>query len=199
MSTVFDPVTTPVDSITLGGLGSPGIAKIVGADRKRKVDIRGGYGISSTVAVWLEVAEFKVEIYLYSYADWGAWYTFRDAVLKELQPNTKQGAAAYALDIWHPWLEAQDIKSVILKSISQPEEVEQTVYRITLEFIEYRKASLSLSKPEKSKEQPKDKLDQLIDANNSEIQRRNQRLRDLDGTRGTVPTWIQNMANEMAE
>jgi hypothetical protein len=172
----YNPLKTPIDSILLGGMISPGLAKVIGASRPRKVDIRGGYGISATVAVWLEVAEFKVEIYLYSDADWGEWHIFRESVLREIKPNTRNKASDFALDIWHPWLEALDIKSVILKSISQPEEVEPTVYRITLEFIEYRKASLSLSKPEKSKEQPKDKIDELIDKQNKEIRDLNDQL-----------------------
>jgi hypothetical protein len=174
--TAYNPLQLPIDSIILGGMISPGIAKVVGAASRRKVDVRGAYGISASVAVWLEVAEFKVEIYLYNDAHWGEWHIFRTEVLREIKANTRNKASDFALDIWHPWLEELDIKSVIVKSVSQPEETEPTVYRITLEFIEYRKASLTLSKPEASKEKPKDKIDQLIDANSERIKNLNNQL-----------------------
>lgn len=175
--TAFDPLVTPIDSIILGGMISPGIARVIGAASRRKVDIRGAYGISATVAVWLEVAEFKVEIDLYTSEDWAEWHLFASTVLREMKANRRNRASDFALDIWHPWLEALDIKSVIVKSISQPEEVEPNVYRITLEFIEYRKAvAPTLSKPEAAKEKPKDKIDQLIEANTERIRQLSQEL-----------------------
>src|SRR5690606_289725 len=131
--TAYDPLTTPADSIILGGMISPGIARVVGAASKRKVDIRGAYGVSATVAVWLEIAEFKVEFDLYSSDDWAEWAVFSSTVLREMKANRRNRASDFALDIWHPWLEQLGIKSVIVKSISQPEEIDAGVWRITIE------------------------------------------------------------------
>lgn len=173
----FDPYLTPIDYFTLGGLESPGIARIIGAGSRRKVDVRGAYGISASVAVWLEVAEFKVEIDLVSDVDWYNWDKWRRAALREMRPNRRNVASDFATDIWHPFLADFDIKAVIVKSVSQPEEVDPTgIYRITIEFIEYRKVTATLSKPTASKQKPQDPNDRRIDAVIAEIERVSQEL-----------------------
>lgn len=172
----FNPMSTPVDAITLGGLKSPGIAKVIGAGSRRKVDVRTAYGISATVAVWLEVAEFKVEILLVTDADWAAWHTWRAAVLREIRANRRNRAGDFAVDIGHPFLAMFDIKAVIVKSISQPEETDPNLYKVTIEFIEYRKITMSLSKPEGAKQKPKDGTDLLLDSNSTYIKALNNEL-----------------------
>lgn len=173
----FDPFLTPVDYFKLGGLKSPGHARIVGAAARRKFDIRSAYGSSSSVAGWLDLAEFKAEIDLYTDVDWYDWDIWKKAALREIKANRRNKASDFATDIWHPWLADLDIKAVIVKSVSQPEEVNETgVYRVTIEFIEYRKVVHTLSKPTAAKAKPEDHKDRRTDAVRDEIERVNQKL-----------------------
>lgn len=181
MVDAYDPYVTPVDYFTLGGLKSPGIARIVGAVSRRKVDIRSAYGISASVAVWLEVAEFSAQIDLATAQDWIDWKEWKTKALREMRPKKPRPGSDFATDVWHPFLADFDIKAVIVKSVSQPELVDDTgLYRITIEFIEYRKMMLTLSKPTAAKQKPKDWADRRIDANSVEIERLNKELAALD-------------------
>jgi hypothetical protein len=176
----YNPLALPVDSIILGGLASPGIARLSGWASRRKVDVRGAYGMNSTVAVWLEVAEGKVEIELWTDQDWEDWDVWSNAtVFRELRAG-RNNAANYALDIWHPWLDMLDIKSVIVKSVSAPEEIHPTVWAITIEFIEYRKPKATLSKPEAAKTKELDARDRFIEAQSQRIKDLNEELARLD-------------------
>jgi hypothetical protein len=177
----YNPLALPIDSIILGGLASPGIARVIGAASRRKVDVRGAYGISATVAVWLEVAEFKVEIELWTDEDWELWDVWSAAtVLQEIKANRRNSAKKFALDIWHPWLDMLDIKSVIVKSVSQPEEIHPTVWKVTIDFIEYRQAQLTLSKPEAAKTKEQDAIARLQDQQSKRITELVQQLAALD-------------------
>lgn len=184
MTTIgFDPFVTPVDYFLLGGLKSPGHARITGAGSRRKVDVRGAYGMSASIAVWLEVAEFKAEIDLFTAEDWQDWWTWKKAALREVRANQPQnnangGVDALATDISHPLLAPFDIKAVIVKSVSQPEEVDPTgVYRVTIEFIEYRKVKLTLSKPKAARQRPPEHwADRYMRDNTDTIERLNQEL-----------------------
>jgi hypothetical protein len=178
----FDPYVTPVDYFTLGGLKSPGVARIVGAGSRRKVDVRGAYGISASVAVWLEVAEFKAEIDLAEAQDWIDWKDWKTSALREIRPGKPRPGSDFATDIWHPFLVDFDIKAVIVKSVSQPELVDETgLYRITIEFIEYRKMSVSLSKPTAAKQREvKDATARQIEANTATIEDLSRQLAALD-------------------
>jgi hypothetical protein len=181
MPAYYDPLLFPIDSILLKGLESPGIARIRNAESKRKVDVRSAYGISATVAVWKEVAEPEVVIELRTAVDWEAWAEWStQTVLREMRPNTrytaKQVASDFSLDIWHPWLEMLDIKSVIVTSVSQPVEIEPTVWAITIKFIEYRKPVQTLAKPAASKQKEQDGVDKLIDQQSAKIRDTVQKL-----------------------
>ncbi len=174
----FDPSITPVDYILLQGLQSPGTARVVDAAGRGKVDVRGAYGISATVVVWREIAEFKVVIELRTSEDWEQWEVWAAAtVLREMRPNNPGPASKQALDIWHPWLEMLDIKSVIVKSVGQPTPIDDgTVFAITIEFVEFRAAKFTLSKPEGSRAREEDGVGRLMDRLSDKIRGLNQEL-----------------------
>lgn len=174
--TAFNPLRTPVDSILLGGLASPGVARVVGACARNKVDIRSAYGVSATVAVWAEIAEFSVEITLVTDDDWAQWHFWANACLKHAQ-RRPQRAAKFAQSIYHPFLAGLDIHSVIVKSVSQPEETDPTVYVVKIEFVEFRGLQTSsLAKPEAAKTTPTDPVEQLIALKAARLDAINQEL-----------------------
>ncbi len=70
-----------------------------------------------------------------------------------------------ALDIWHPWLEMLEIKSVQVEDVLQPREIDNGGYAIDLKFLEYREPKLTLAKPEASEaEASDDPVDQKIES-----------------------------------
>lgn len=163
----WDPITTPVDHILLAGQASPGLAEIVGAGSPRKWEERAGYGLSGARNIFRGVgcAKFSVKLRLYSAQDWANWYAW-----KPLVDKPPLGSRAKALDIWHPYLEALDIKSVGVEDVSQPEQTDNGEFTITIKFVEFRQLKAALSKPEASKATPADPIDTLTKQLSSQVQ-----------------------------
>lgn len=98
------------DVITLGGVRSPGIVKISGHKRKVDWDIKQAKGQkrATTELKAIPLVEFTCEFALTDADDWEKWPAFL-----ELINSTVAGPKPKALDIYHPDLAEQDIKSVV--------------------------------------------------------------------------------------
>lgn len=113
-------VPNPVDnedlyqSIVLGGLSSPGVVTLSGHDRTIGWDVKKGAGQSgaTTTRNSDDPAEVTCSFYLADNDDFEAWPAFLDRA-----KSTISGAKPVALDVYHPDLAENDIKSVVLKKI----------------------------------------------------------------------------------
>lgn len=111
-----NPIDNPelFDSITLGGVTSPGKVTLSGHDRKVEWDIKSGPSLkgASTTVKSIPPIEFTATFYLVKDVaqgidDFADWPAFVDVVNSSLT-----GAKPKALDIYHPYLAENDIKSV---------------------------------------------------------------------------------------
>ncbi len=121
--------------IELGGVASPGIVKsISGHDRKINWDVKEGAGQSgaSSTLKSIPLRVIKVAIYLSDEEQIGQWPEFRN-----LCYSTIKGAKPKALDIYHPDLEATEVRSVTLAQMGGVVHDGKGGQTITVEFQEY--------------------------------------------------------------
>lgn len=106
----FDEV---YDRIVLGGIRSPGFVTITGHQRKINWDVKAAKGLAgaSTTLKDIPPIEFTCEFYLADAEDYEQWPEFL-----ELINSTVAGPTPKALDIYHPDLVEQGIKSVVKAS-----------------------------------------------------------------------------------
>lgn len=156
----WDPITKPVDYILLSGKRSPGLAEVTGATSPRRYDERRGYGLSGATVVFrgIGLTRFTVKLRLYTEIDWADWDAW-----KPLIDRPPVGTRPRSLDIWHPHLEALEVKSCVVEDVAQPEQTADGEWTIELKFIQYRRPVLALAKPEGSKAAPVDPVDQRIE------------------------------------
>lgn len=160
----WDPIASPCDYILLAGKKSPGIAELRGASSVRKWDEREGFGISGAFSVFKGrgLAHFSVILRLYSAQDWLDWYAWK-AVVDKL-PTRRGGAGkdSGTLDIWHPLLEALDIKAVAVAEVMQPDQTNDGEWSIEIKFLEFRHPKITLAKPEGAAATPVDPVEEDI-------------------------------------
>jgi hypothetical protein len=166
----WDPITQPVDYILLANKRSPGFADVSGATSPRKYDELKGHGQSGATLVFLGIApaKFTVKLRLYTVQDWADWDAWRPLVDKA--PGGKKPTA---LDIWHPHLVPLGIKSVVVESISQPEQTGEGEWTIEIVFLPYIEPTPARAKPKGSKASaaaPVDPVDQEIEGLTKQFQ-----------------------------
>lgn len=122
------------NSIELAGVKSPGTVKLSGHDRKINWDVKAGKGQSgaSTTLKDIPLIEFTAAFYLADEEDFQDWTAFR-----ELINSTVSGATPKALDIYHPSLAANKIKSVVLASMGGDVFDGKGGKTVTVKFQEY--------------------------------------------------------------
>lgn len=98
------------DVIYLAGVRSPGVVKISGHKRKIDWDIQQvkGQKRANMNLKGIPLVEFTCEFTLTDAEDWAQWPAFLDLI-----NSTVSGPKPKALDISHPDLVEQDIKSVV--------------------------------------------------------------------------------------
>lgn len=155
----WNPLDDPIDYFLLADQKSPGLATVAGAGSPRGWDIRKGYGFSGAVTWFtgLGLAKFSAKIELYTTDDWAGWDSFKPLVKKP-----PLGVRPKALDIWHPFLEDLEIKSVVVEDLLQPLETAPGVWTIEIKFLQHRGLKFSLAKPEGSQDRVTDPVDQRI-------------------------------------
>ncbi len=92
------------------------------------------------------LAKFTVTLSLYNQADWQAWRGFEPVVRA-----VPFGRRAGFLPIVHPLLNAQKIDKVVVTNLHQPEPTDDGIWRIKIDFLQYRRWRLRLSKPDTPK------------------------------------------------
>jgi hypothetical protein len=138
---------TPYDYIILAGKPSPGLCDVMGASRNFDFTVKQQPFASGSLIRFnrKELAKFDVRLRLYpeDMDAFTAWRPLIDrapntrSIVKKPNsaPNEKQ---ATALDIQHPLLAHNDIKSVVCTSVGQLEWQEQGWFTVIIKFLEYR-------------------------------------------------------------
>lgn len=123
------------DCIELGGVKSPGQAKLSGHARKINWDVKEGTAQSggTTTLKSIPPSTFKVAFFLADAADQAAWPAF-DALVR----STIDGAKAKALDVYHPDLATNGFKAVVLANFGEVVHDGKGGQTITIEFQEYK-------------------------------------------------------------
>ena len=157
---VWSPLVLPVDFVIMAGRVTPGLADIIGASDPRRIDKRLGYGLSGSFPVFLglDLSEFQLRLRLYDHQDWIDWDAFKPIVARP-----PYGKFPKALPIYHPYLTDLDIKAVMVKDRTQPEEIEGGAHAITIDLITFRRPKIALAKPDASADKPSDDpVDKMI-------------------------------------
>lgn len=170
----LNPITQPRDYVLMAGKKTPGITDIIGAGSIREWDKRKGYGNSGAFSVFIgrDLSTFTIRLRLYTVEHWEAWHAFRPLI--ERMPKRRMGAGknSGAIDVWHPHLEAVDIRAVAITKLSIPEQTADGEWTINIEVIEYRMPHVALVKPDgPDSPTPVDPWDEKIDALEKQTQR----------------------------
>lgn len=136
------------DAITLGGVRSPGVVTLSGHDRKIGWDIKKGPGQSgaSITRTSEDPVEFTASFFLATREQIQAWPAFLDLI-----KSTVAGTTPKALDIYHPDLASNDIKSVVLSTIVGVKHRGNGGQDVDIKFLEYRPAKNRGGSPNGSK------------------------------------------------
>lgn len=145
------------DEILLAGQRSPGVVTLSGHDRDIGWDVKKGAGQSgaTTTRTSEDPVEFEASFYLVidhsqGIDDISAWPAFA-----ELIRSTVNGPKPKALDIYHPDLAENDIKSVVLKKFLGVTRDGKGGETRKVRFLEYRPAKAKGGTPNGSKSKPK--------------------------------------------
>lgn len=140
----FNPISEPVDFVTLAGVRSPGIAEITGFTVPLRWDERRGYGLSGATLRFRGVAlsRGKLILRLVTEEHWADWETF--APLVQRPPL---GERAHSLEISHPILEDLGVRSVVIESVSQPTQTADGVWTIEIALIQWQRPIVAVSTP----------------------------------------------------
>lgn len=141
------------ESIVLAGVRSPGQVTLSGHDRKIGWDVKKGPAQTgaTTSRTSEDPVEFVASFYLVKddsldIDDFADWETFL-----ELAKSTIAGATPKALDVYHPDLARNDIKSVVLSQIAGVVHDDVGGETHALSFLEYRPAKKKGGTPSGSK------------------------------------------------
>jgi len=122
-------------AFTLGGITSPGVVRsITGHDREIDWDVKTGAGQSgaTTTLKAEKPCEFTITLAFADAEDLDSWPAFRDHIKTTVKGNGK------ALDIYYPDLAANDIKSVVMKSIGGMVHDGKGGQTVAIKFLEYK-------------------------------------------------------------
>jgi len=137
------------DQVVIANVGLPGLAEVEG-DVELRVDLKeapGNKGARHTLLGW-KPAEVNITLRIWTAAQWSLWLT----LAKQLRPNTGRGGSnnPAPVEIYHPALEALDIRKVTIVKLGFPKPVggpgtgERT---ISLKALEFRYDAGSASTP----------------------------------------------------
>lgn len=129
------------DAIRLAGVRSPGLVTLSGHDRNEKWDVKDadGAGGASTTYKGEQIAQFSASFYLVKdpvldLNEFAEWELFAAHIRSSL-PNKGKPKA---LDIYHPDLAANDIKSVCKASLGGMTHDGKGGATVVVKFIEFR-------------------------------------------------------------
>lgn len=132
----INPIDNPGawDFLTVGGMKSPGLAKVGEAKRANEWDKKKGKGASGESLTFVQkpAASFSVQFYLWEPQHFADWETFRP--LLKYDPTKR---VTTALDVYHPSLADLDIGAVVTESLGSIVHEGDQLYSCTVEFCEY--------------------------------------------------------------
>lgn len=139
------------DVVTLGSATSPGKVTLSGHDRKVGWDIKKGTAQSgaSMTRTSEDPIEFTASFYLSTIEDFEAWPAFL-AVIN----STVASATPKALDIYHPDLAENDIKSVVKGTVMGTVHDGKGGQTRPVKFLEYRPPKSKGGSPDGSRPRP---------------------------------------------
>ncbi|MCH9838258.1 hypothetical protein K0U83_21525 [bacterium] len=165
----FNPLTSPVDTITLAGQVSPGTAIVEGAGSPRQWDERRGFGSSGAISVYkgAKLAKFTVKFTLWLPEHFVEWASFSE-LLKKPPPRVRPRA----MRISHPILEDLGIIDASVEDLLQPTPDDTGAWTYECKFIQYRRPRPALATPDGADDGPEvdDAIDRQIAANTATIQ-----------------------------
>ena len=142
------------DTILLANKRSPGQVTLSGHDRNQKWDVKDadGAGGASTTYKGEQIAQFTASFYLVkdpvlALDEFAEWDTFATLIRSSLPSKGKPKA----LDIYHPDLAANDIKSVCQASIGGMTHDGKGGATVVVKFLEFRPAKKKGGSPAGSK------------------------------------------------
>ena len=117
-----------------GGVLSPGVVTLSGHDREIDWDVKVGPGTTggTTTLKAQKLADFTATFYLADDDDFQAWPAFKTLLMTSIKGKGK------GLDVYHPDLERNDIKSVVLKGIGGTVHDKKGGQTIAVKLLEYR-------------------------------------------------------------
>lgn len=157
----------PTDSIVLGGARSPGLCDVVGAERKKKLDVLNAYGQTGARVIYHgdELCRFSVRFRFYAAEELDEWALWSQVLYKAPAPRhgtvrdqseTKDDSATGAYSITHPLLAEIGVSEVIVESVLAPEQTDDGEWTIEVKFIEYRPPVKALAAPKGAQATPAD-------------------------------------------
>lgn len=126
--------------IVIGGMRSPGRARVSGADTVHEWDTKSAYGMSGAKSVYKgrNAIEFSVAIDMWKDEHFLAWDVFK----KFLEPPTLTNPTV--VEIQHPILSASGITAAGVKKVGQISKGDNGLWTVDLDFIEIRPLKPSL-------------------------------------------------------
>lgn len=169
----WNPLDTPVDFVLLGGQRSPGIAEITGANSPRRLKEFKGFHLEGARVIFrgVDLAHPILTLRLYTADDWDGWHRF-----SRLVREPPVGKRAKAIDIWHPLLEMNGIRAVMIQDVGQPQQTADGEWTVQIKMTESRPLKRNLETIDGSDNKKKDALDKaLADARLANELKRGQR------------------------
>ena len=133
----FDPFSSPVDHIVLGGHKSPGIARIEAIElawnfENRRSDGQAG---SNKLFKGRELSKVSVAFQLFDTADLAAWADFVRAIS---YPDNLTKKELRGLDLQHPIAALYNIKAVTLQRIGSLTASATRMWSVSIDLEEWR-------------------------------------------------------------
>jgi hypothetical protein len=122
------------NTIELDGVESPGVVKLSGHDREIDWDVKIGAGTTggTTTMKAQKLADFTASFFLADLDDFNDWPAFQTALESSVKGKGK------GLDVYHPDLARNGIKSVVLKKIGGVIHDGKGGQTIAVQLLEYR-------------------------------------------------------------
>jgi len=141
----LDDIAPNQDKIILAGYPSPGYAVVKGAQSPRKWDLRTGYGLSGSTALFIgrDVSKFSVDIFLWKPQHFIEWAVFAQVLT---------APPFLSLGIQHPTLNAApiSISQVQIENVTQLEQEPDGggLWCSTINFFDFKLRAPALLKPQ---------------------------------------------------
>lgn len=160
----WNPIAEPQDFVDFAGIRSPGLADVIGSSSPRSWDERDSYAVAGAFLVYhgKKLSHFSIKLRLYTVADWEGWWTLYPLLSK----LPRRGVAAKAIDVSHPLLAANNIRSAVVEELMQPEQTNDGEWTIEIKMIEFRAPVIAAAKADGAQATPADPEDaQLAELN----------------------------------